>query len=248
MGMGVAIEDLVGLSAGQSLALLLASMPDVKEIKLAELHPSATIQNRLSLSDSERVVFDRAIEVRQNTGLPFWDSLLLVLPEFPDALRFLDTALTHVSLRGHEFSLSIAEVSRGGIERACAKYVSPAGPSLTLLSQVVRTDGSPGHLPMLDFHARKSTSNQRIVEAVAQRLFPHGSILIDSGESYHAYGKQLIPPEDFGRFIGTALLFAPITDRAYLAHQLIEGQCALRLTAGGGKSQVPRVVGQSSER
>ncbi len=240
--MGATIEDLVGLSAGRSLGPLLSSIPDLKEIRLAELRPTEPIQNRLSLSGTEGTAFDKAIELRKNTGLPFWDSLLLILPQFPDAFRFLDTALTHISLKGQGFSLSVAEVRRGGLERACAKYLSAVGPSLTLLSQVVRTDGSLGHLPMVDFHARKSRDNQHIVEAVAQKLFPHGSILMDSGESYHAYGRQLIPCEDFERFIGTALLYAPIIDRAYLAHQLIEGECALRLTPGGGKSKAPTVV------
>lgn len=53
--------------------------------------------------------------------------------------------------------------------------------------------------------------------------------------------KILTQPE-FEKFLGTALLLAPIVDRAYIAHQLIEGRCALRLTPGGGKSQVPTVV------
>jgi len=53
---------------------------------------------------------------------------------------------------------------------------------------------------------------------------------------------SLIAKEDFQVFIGAAMLFVPIVDRAYLAHQLLEGRCALRLTPGGGKSQVPTAV------
>lgn len=90
-----------------------------------------------------------------------------------------------------------------------------------------------------------SASNSRhrkIVEAVAERLFEGGSILLESGESYHAYGARLMSEEQFRRFLGKALLCAPIVDRAYLAHQWTEGRCALRLTAGGGKSNVPKVV------
>jgi hypothetical protein len=43
-------------------------------------------------------------------------------------------------------------------------------------------------------------------------------------------------------FLGRALLFAPIVDRAYLAHQLLERRCALRISAVGDEKPVPRVV------
>jgi hypothetical protein len=59
-------------------------------------------------------------------------------------------------------------------------------------SELICRDGSIAHLPMLDFHVFKSPANQYIVEAVARRLFPDGSILLDSGESYHAYGTRLV--------------------------------------------------------
>jgi hypothetical protein len=160
----------------------------------------------------------------------------------PDAIRLLDAALMHVSFRGHEISMAWAEAISGGLERACAEFPTTLGASLALLSEVVCRDGSLRHLPMVDFHAFKSARNQRIVEAVSERLFPQGAILLDSGESYHAYGNRLMSKCEFREFLGKAMLCVPIVDRAYLAHQLIEGRCALRLTSGGGKSHVPTVV------
>jgi hypothetical protein len=240
--MSVVVEDLVGLTAPRSLAILFSSLQEVREVRLARCSPLPPLQTRLNLTASERVVFDKALEIRAGTGLSFWDAVLLQLPSTPDAVRLLDAAMMHVSLRGHERTLSWSEVSTGGLERACAEFSSEVGASMTLLSEVVHRDGSLRHLPMLDFHAIKSPANQRIVEAVAERLFPEGSILMDSGESYHAYGTRILSEEHFRRFLGTAMLFVPIVDRAYVAHQLIEGRCALRLTPGGGKSQVPRVV------
>ncbi len=160
----------------------------------------------------------------------------------PDSSRLLDAAMMHVSLRGHERALSMTAVNAGALEHMCSEFRAEGESNLTLLSELTRCDGSTGHLPMIDFHAFKSPANQRLVEAVAEKLFPDGSILMDSGESYHAYGTRVLSPEDFRRFLGTAMLFVPIIDRAYVAHQLIEGRCALRLTTGGGKSQVPVVV------
>ncbi len=240
--MDIVVEDLVGLSAPRSLGLLLSCIEEIKEIRLARLRPLPPIQSRLNLTDPERAVFDRALRLRQSTGLSFWDSVLLELPRVPEAFRLLDVVMMHVSLRGQEFTLSRAEINAGGLERVCAEFQAEAETSLTLLSEVVCRDGSLGHLPMIDFHASKSAANQHIAEAVARRLFPNGSILMDSGESYHAYGTQLISQQDFQCFLGTAMLFVPIVDRAYVAHQLIEGRCALRITPGGGKSQVPTVV------
>jgi hypothetical protein len=150
--------------------------------------------------------------------------------------------MAHVSFRGHERPLPWALAIAGGIERACSEFSATSGASLTFLSEVVCRDGSLRHLPMADFHMFKSAPNQRVVEVVAQRLFPRGGVLLESGESYHGYGAELLSEAEFRRFLGKALLCAPIVDRAYLAHQLIEGRCALRLTPGGGKSSVPTVV------
>jgi len=128
------------------------------------------------------------------------------------------------------------------LESMCAQFSENDDANLTVLSEVLCRDGLVRHLPMVDFHALKSPENRRIVEAVSERLLPGRVILMDSGESYHAYGTQLLSEESLRQFLGRALLFVPVIDRAYVAHQLIEGRCALRLTSGGGKSQVPEVV------
>jgi hypothetical protein len=246
--MGIVVENFVGLSAPRFLGALFSSLQNVREIRLAKCSPLPLLQARFNLTGPERTVYERALELRRRTGLSFWDAVLLELPFVPDAVRLLDAALMHVSLHGDERTLSWSEISSGGLERACSEFSQEGDASLTLLSEVVCHDGSLGHLPMLDFHAFKSPANQLLVEAAATRLFPDGSILLDSGESYHAYGTRIISREDFRRFLGNAMLLTPIVDRPYVAHQLIEGRCALRLTQGGGKSQVPIVVAVLPER
>ena len=236
------MDNLVGLTAAQALGVLLSSLQDVKEVRLAECRPLPPLQLRLNFTDAERLVFERALTLRSHTGLSFWDAALLTLPEVPGAMRLLDAATAHVSFHGHEIPLSWCSAAVGGIEQACSEFVDTSGASLAFLSEVVCHDGSLRHLPMIDFHAFKSLPNQQIVEAVAKRLFPSGSILLESGESYHAYGTELLTEAEFRGFMGKALLCAPIVDRAYLAHQIIEGRCALRLTPGGGKSCTPKVI------
>ncbi len=193
-------------------------------------------------------MFDRALALRLQTGISFWDAALLQLPALPEAVGLLDEATVHVSFRGKERAMTRASVISGDLERACSEFSEGQAGSLTLLSEVICRDGSRRHLPMIDFHAFKSNPNQRIVEAVAERLFPGGALILDSGESYHGYGTQLLSDIDFRRFLAGALLFSPIVDRAYVAHQFMEGRCALRLTAGGGKARVPTVVAMLPER
>jgi hypothetical protein len=230
--MSTAVENLVGLTAPQALGVLLSSLQEVQEVRLAECRPLPALQVRLDFTEAERGVFEKALDLRLRTGLSFWDAALLTLPQVPEAVRLLDAAMVHVSFRGRERRLAWASAIAGGIERACAGFSAASDANLAFLSEVVCCGGLLRHLPMVDFHASKSDPNRRIVTAVAERIFPRGAILLESGESYHAYGTELLSESDFRTFIGRALLFAPIVDRAYLAHQLIEGRCALRLTPG----------------
>jgi hypothetical protein len=245
--MDIAVRDLLGsavlgLDAPRALAVLLSSFKDVEEVYLAELRPLPPLQARRDLKPAERIVFERALKYRQSTGLAFWDAVLLELCVVPEAIGLLDEAMMHVSFHGRERSLPWASAIAEGLERACAEFSTTGEASLTFLSEVRCRDGSRRHVPMIDFHAACSAPNQRVVMAVAERLFPEGAVLLESGESYHAYGTRLLSETEFHSFLGRALLFAPIVDRTYTAHQLIEGRCALRLTGGGGKSRVPKVI------
>lgn len=235
-------RNLLGVTAPRMLSVLLSSFHEIERVYLAECRPLPPIQTRLDLTPAEHTVFARAIKLRELTSLSFWDAALLELSSEPSAFRLLDAAMTHVTFRGHERSLSWDSVVAGELERICAEFPTSLGASLAFLSEVRCHDGSKRHLPMIDFHAFTSAENRRVVEAVAERLFPEGAIVLESGESYHAYGTRLLSEIEFRRLLGKALLFAPIVDRAYLAHQWIEDRCALRLTAGGGKSRVPTVV------
>lgn len=246
--MNIAVRDsnLIGLEAPRALSLLLSSFKDVEEIYLAELRPLPALQTRRNLKQSERIAVERALRCRQTTGLSFWDAVLLELSSVPEALGLLDEAMLHVTFRGCERSLAWAPAVAGGLEQACAEFSTAGEASLVFLSQMRCRDGSSRHLPMVDFHSASSAVNQQVVKGVVERLFPEGCFLLESGESYHAYGSRLLSETEFRIFLGRALLFAPIVDRTYLAHQVIEGRCALRLTAGGGKARVPRVISMVS--
>jgi hypothetical protein len=59
--MSAAVDNLVGLTAAQALGVLLSSLQDVKEVRLAECRPLPPLQLRLNFTDAERLVFERAL-------------------------------------------------------------------------------------------------------------------------------------------------------------------------------------------
>jgi hypothetical protein len=85
--------------------------------------------------------------------------------------------------------------------------------------------------------------NDQRVKAVARSLGLHGYIA-HSGKSYHFYGSDLMEGDHLMRMLAKALLFAPIVDRAWVAHQLVEKACGLRISPGKTYTQSPVVIDQ----
>src|SRR5579864_9160965 len=100
--MSIVVEDLVGLSAPRFLGVLLSSIDNIREVRLATCSPLPLLQDRFDLTEPERAVYRQALELRLRTGLSFWDAALLELPSVPDSVRLLDAAMMHVSLHGNE--------------------------------------------------------------------------------------------------------------------------------------------------
>jgi len=117
----------------------------------------------------------------------------------------------------------------------------PSRHILTISSRVTLRNLTVAHIPMLDFRISPSPEALATVTAVLQELNITG-VVLDSGQSYHFYGASLLSAESLPIFLGRALLFTPIVDYRWIAHQLIEGACALRISPGIDKQQVPRIV------
>ena len=82
---------------------------------------------------------------------------------------------------------------------------------------------------MLDFHIPVSECNLRIVKDVLFELNVVSGYLLNSGESYHFIGDYSINEESLLDFLANALFFAPIIDRAWIGHQILERSCSLRI-------------------
>lgn len=118
---------------------------------------------------------------------------------------------------------------------------------LAVCSRCTRADGTVGHLPMLDFRAEacnKSAATARTLELIAKALIaihaPEG-VVINSGNSYHYYGFELVTEAKWRKFMLNCLLLEPFVDVRYIAHRLLSGGAALRITSSSEKP-MPHVV------
>lgn len=221
----------IGCRASDAVQELLLSFGDVASVTFSSYSHLPMVQERVSLSEGEASIVERAIERRSSTRLPFWDSVMLSISESEEpADNLLDTAATHVSMRGSDIVLNRNRLMSGGVQELEHKN-SLAKAETCIVSEISMADGTIQHLPMIDFHCAPTLAGRLAATGVCKRIFPKGALLAKSGESFHAYGLELISIPKFVQFLGMALLYSPIIDRAYVAHQLIEGRCALRISS-----------------
>lgn len=234
------INDWIGLTSADAVQRLFMSLRNVVSVTLASYSHLPMLQNRLIPSMAESAVINEAIELRSELQLPFWDCVMLSISKSKESVdSLLDVAGTHVSLRDSDIILDRASVSCGMIQE---RAENERGEKLEtcVVSEVQTSGGLTMHLPMMDFHCAPTAAGQAAAIAVSKRIFPGGAVLLKSGESFHAYGKTLISTTEFFEFLGHALLYSPIIDRAYIAHQLIERRCALRIS--GRNKPIPMTV------
>lgn len=109
-----------------------------------------------------------------------------------------------------------------------------------LNSRVRLYDGAEAHIILLDFSIPVSVEHAAVVKESLLRLgITHGYIL-DSGSSYHYIGSDIVSYSDYKRLLCYAYLLSPITDGRWIAHQLIEGSCNLRV--GEKEGHIPTLV------
>ena len=219
---------------------LLFSLPEIEAIKIGSYSHLQSIQERVVFNEAETSVVNRALSLRAQTQLPFWDCVMLEISKTSgDFGNLISSASIHPDLSASMRSFKVSEIGKGRLAEY-AEELRENGLETCITSEVELKNGELAHLPMMDFHAPPNSEGQAAVMAVCQHIFRGDFVLLESGKSFHAYGVELLKQNEFISFLGNSLLFAPIIDRAYIAHQLIEGRCALRIS-GTGKTQ-PRLA------
>jgi len=239
--MNLAIPRLaLGMSSSEMLRVLMESNPSLAALFVFAYQHPPLLQQRLALTQEEVVILDKAIAVRSETGLPFWDTLLLsCFDEQRDCTRLLAEAKFHQSHRASMQRITRADVLSGQLTRLAGEELQ--GVNWSFSSSVEMSDGRFVHFPLLDFHCPETPNNDGLVAAVCKQLFRSSVFVFVSGESYHAVGTGLLDEAGLRGFLIESLFFSPIIDRAYVTHQLLESTCALRLHSSASKPNTPKL-------
>ncbi len=205
---------------------LLDELPEIESISFTGYPKQTLVQDTLDLSEDDKILVSSALKIRSNLGLPFWDSLMLSCFDKENiSTNILTRALIH---NKNVEILKTNEVSK------VENYIkSKPDENTSLNSSVTLRSGITMHLFLVDFHIRPSINNLEIVSSVLNVLELHGYIL-NSGESYHFISNSLYDENELLNLLAKSLLFSPIVDRAWIAHQLLERSCSLRVSEKHG--------------
>lgn len=209
--------------------------PSISEITLKEFPPRGVLQDRLILEPYEKITINNALRVRSDHKFPFWDSLLST---YMDGSSYSSRLLSEV-LYHNKFVKKIV-INKLEFESIAQVLAENEHRSLALSSKVKTVGNKYMHIPMLDFHIPIIGTFPKIILEIIGLLGQKKGVFLESGESYHYYGTELMTYKELLKFLGKALRFSPIIDRAWISHQIEEKSCALRVGLKNGI--LPKIV------
>ncbi|WP_285790631.1 hypothetical protein [Micromonospora sp. NBRC 101691] len=224
-------------------SLLREVSPGGAELTIFELTVPPEAQKRVVHRPELKAVIQASLRLRSDHGVPFWDAMMLNSLSQPEDVRsiLLDACGLHqpMSAAVAQHRISVTDLDSPTLRSILT--TAKEGSISVFSSRLVMPDGTENHLPLLDFRLPVSATSSAIIEDVVRRLELQG-IVLESGNSYHFYGRRLLSPKELRELLGRAILYAPIVDYRWIAHQLVEGACALRISRGKSFSYSPRVL------
>lgn len=127
----------------------------------------------------------------------------------------------------------------------------PEDVQMVVFSKVLLQDGKSVHIQMMDFNLQKNEQGLNLVVERLKKVGVCSGWVLESGDSYHFYGSQLLSENEWVNFMGDCLLTSvvhgkdnieQVADPRYIGHSLKRGGNALRITTRAGKTFEPRVV------
>ena len=232
----------LGCHVAHAIAEGVQSSEDIELVEFVRVPASSrTVQERMSLTPPVAEVLQHALELRERTGLPFWDSAMVSSFGIGDVVYPLLQAAVHHNPRPPTLArLSRTDCTPENIQALGSLCLQ--GESVAMLSAVTVDDGETRHFRMLDFHLPCGRENQATAVASLDTLRSGQGFLVESGKSYHFLGIDTVSSDELMAFLARALLLGPVVDRAWIAHQMLEGRCALRVTPRVGQTNMPKVV------
>lgn len=233
-------KKIIGLTAPKVVEEIVSSNKQISAVILSKYTPPPLLQDRVKLNEVEKKFISDSMIIRNKYNLPFWNSIMLnSFGKDASAQKILKEALFHKTNHGGDIIISRKEIDNGKIDTISQSTDDNFWLSVT---SEVKIQSESMHLPLLDFHCPKCNSNDSIVIEVSKLLFPDGFIVLGSEKSYHCYGLILVSEQKLLDILAKALLFNPIIDGAYIAHQILERRCCLRISKGGKQKKQPIAI------
>ena len=230
-------EQFVGARAGVVYRSLLLAHEAIRLARIRSYQAPPSLQERLPMTESIEALVNVAMDRRTRTEVPFWQAMMLAT---------LDSGVVHEDVLDaalyHQGSGVSDELTRDDLERGQLEIHSRGGNGIVSLDSLAVLEKECLHLAFMDFRVSPSEANTRIVNAVCRRLMPDGFVSLIATRSYHACGVALQQPNERIDFLGRSLLFSPIVDDRYVAHQLIQPSSSLRISPPTENGSDPRVV------
>lgn len=235
-----AVDKLLNLDVIDLIVGIVGAHPDIDVVFLGQPYINVPLLSRSELLPSDCDLIRTAWRQCGESGFPLWDTVMVLLTrsdQISDTL--LSQAMAHHGISRTRFSIgpdSFAHKTHEMLERL------PRDQMLAICSDVRLKNGSTRHIPMVDFRCPISPHSLELVSKIA-KLFDVGKgFIVETDRSYHFYGAELMTGQELPKFLGHALQFSPIVDRAWIAHQLIDGCCNLRIAPRRPEGKVLRVV------
>ncbi|WAB80798.1 hypothetical protein OVN18_09490 [Microcella daejeonensis] len=219
---------------------ILSGVPAGSKVKVSHLQAAPRVQRRVEGAEASEALIAEARTLRTFTGMPFWHALFLAGEQaesgVPDDI--LRSAMYHQDpADGDVTTLEVGPHTPDDLIALAEKV--EGRDVLALTSRVELPTGEERFIPMLDFTSKSDLRGSASTVASAARVLGAPGFLAASGRSFHFYGSQLMERAEQTNFWARALLLTPIVDERWIAHQLRQGEGALRISPNE-RGQVPR--------
>lgn len=204
----------------------------IASVRIVKFNKSQYVQDNPDINTADLSIVSEAINIKGQYDIPFWDAVNIANCNSP--LYSCDL----IKLADHH---NVSQYRDMGKEDFLPLFSSDTdNPNTGINSRVTLSSGETRHIPMMDFHIGHSANSLDIIKSVCGQLNQKEGYIIDSGASYHYLGTKLMDEEAFISFLAHSLLFSPIVDNRWIAHQLIERSATLRI--GRKNNILPKVI------
>lgn len=215
------------------------SFPTIDSFSFIEYAPPPLIQDRNACISHK--LLEETLELRCETGLPFWDCLMSKSLSTQTDFSFVaEEALFRNSAYGKTIFIQ-REKLRDELPKLCSES-NDSNFAMAVCSKVKLVDGSYAQIPLFDLQCRPEHCDLSIVHTTAERILDGSYYIVSSGKSFHLYFRELLDEVSWRNTMYRSLLLHPIIDTRYIAHQLLDGECKLRLTPASYKATQPVVL------